>query len=359
MGKSATLKVYGDIGSDVTDVMVADFLDANQEAEDITVKINSFGGDVQTGWNIYDLLKTSGKKITTVGEGKVYSIATVIFLAGSEREMLPNSDGIIQMPRISNPEGTFQADDFRKLTTMMDQEEEKILNLYAQVTGKDIDLLKDYMKKETTLSAEDMVTMGFATKITEQYKAVAYFNLKSNKPIMNEKEVKTFGEKLDLLIAKVSGFSRISPKNQTFTDKEGKELTIEKESGAPAVGDKATPDGTFVMTDGKTITVVDGAITEVTEPAVDNAELDAANAKIAELQAKLDEAEAVKAEAEAAKVQASEKEAQATALIAELSALKNSWKPASRSQVNSTNKVGSVDLNRVSELREKTKSKTE
>ena len=337
----AVLKIYGDIGSDVTDVMVANFLDSNQAASNITVRVNSFGGDVQTGWNIYDLLKSSGKNIKTIGEGRVYSIATVIFLAGGEREMLPNSDGIIHMPRI---------------TEMMDQEEEKILNLYTQVTGKDKEILKDYMKKETALSAEDMVTMGFATKVTEQYKAVAYFNFKSN--IMDEKTVKTFGEKLDAIIAKVSNFSRLSTTDQTLTDKEGKELKLEKESGAPAVGDKCTPDGSYVMTDGKTITVLNGVITAISEKAEDKTELEIANEKIATLSAQLAEVETAKSEAlkakteaEAAKAETVAKETEAVTLINELKALKNSWKPEGRSHVNFTSgKVGQINIDKVKEL---------
>ena len=334
--------------------------DKNKEATSITVRINSFGGDVQTGWNIYDLLKTSGKKIKTVGEGCVYSIATVIFLAGSEREMLPNSDGVIHMPRITDPAGTFQADDFRKLTEMMDSEEEKILNLYTEVTGKDKETLRDYMKKETTLSAEDMVSMGFATKITEQYKAVAHFNFKTK--IMEEvKDVKTLGEKLDAILAKISNFSRLSTKDQTLTDKDGNELKLEKESGMPAVGDKCTPDGTFVMADGKTITVADGAITAIKEPTVDKTELELANEKIATLTAQLAEVETAKAnalkektEAEAAKAQTALKETEAVALITELKALKNSWKPEGRNHVNFTSgKVGEVNIDKVKELTSK------
>lgn len=349
----AVLKLYGDIGTDVTDVMVANFLDKNKEAQEVTVRINSFGGDVQTGWTIYDYLKTSGKKIKTVGEGKVHSIATVIFLAGDEREILPSSDSVIHMPRIQNPEGTFQADDFRFMTDFMDKEEEKILNLYTEVTGQDREELKVYMKEETMLSADDMIALGFATKKTEALKPAAYFNL--NKLKMDEKTVKTFGEKLDTIIAKMTGFSRISTKAQVITDADGKELTLEKESGSPAVGDKATPDGIFTLASGEKVTVADGVVSEVT-PAPES-ELDKANAKIAELEAKITAADALKAESETAKAEAETakeasltKETEAKALVTELSALKNSWKPEGRQGLNTKTKVGDVDLVRVKEL---------
>ena len=44
---------------------------------------------------------------------------------------------------------------------------------------------------------------------------------------------------------------------------DGQTLTVEREEGEPQVGDKATPDGTFVMPDGKTIVVENGVITDI------------------------------------------------------------------------------------------------
>jgi len=73
--ESAILKIYGDIGEsdsmlemfDITDdtisaKTVSDFLDENKSAEEIVVKINSRGGDVQEGWSIVDLLMNSERK---------------------------------------------------------------------------------------------------------------------------------------------------------------------------------------------------------------------------------------------------------------------------------------------------------
>ena len=44
---------------------------------------------------------------------------------------------------------------------------------------------------------------------------------------------------------------------------DGQTLTVEREEGDPQVGDKASPDGTFEMPDGKTIVVEDGVITDI------------------------------------------------------------------------------------------------
>jgi ATP-dependent Clp protease protease subunit len=362
----ATLKIYSVIGTDEnqfsSDHLIS-FLDSNKEATDLTIRIKSPGGSVREGWTIYDMLKQSGKNVKTIAEGELYSIATVIFLAGSEREIFPNADGLIHMPRIPNPEGDFQAADLREMAIYMDQEEAKIINLYAEVTGKDEATLREYMTKETMLSAQDMLTLGFATKITEPIKAVAYFNYKSNK--MEKDEVKTFGEKLDALGESIKAlFSRLPATDQTMTDKDGKEFKLEKESGAPAVGDKASPDGTFVMADGKTVVISSGAVTAVDDAVEDKTELEIANEKIADLTKQLDEekakivdAEKVKSDAVAAEASFKEKEAKAVALVTELTALKNTWRPDGRRKFSSVEKVGDVNLDAVREFIKNKKDK--
>lgn len=355
----ATLKIYSVIGVDEnqfsSDNLIS-FLDSNKEATDVTIRIKSPGGSVREGWTIHDLLKNSGKKVKTIAEGELYSIATVIFLAGEEREMFPNADGLIHMPRIPNPEGDFQAADLRDMAAYMDLEETKIINLYMAVTGKDESTLREYMTKETMLSADDMLMLGFATKIIEPLKAVAYFNYKSDK--MEKDEVKTFGEKLDVFGETLKAlFSRLPSKDQMMKDKDGKEFKLEKETGGPAVGDKATPDGTFVMADGKTIVIASGAVSEVKEPTTAKSELEIANEKIADLTTKLADAEKTKADTVAVEASLKEKETKATALVDQLTALKNTWKPEGRTKFSSVEKVGDVNLDQVREIIKNKKDK--
>jgi ATP-dependent Clp protease protease subunit len=376
----AILKIYGDIGEpdkmlemfDMTDdttssKIVSNFLDEHKEADSIVVKINSRGGDVQEGWAIHDLLVNSGKKIKTIGEGKVYSIATIIFLAGSEREMMKNADGLIHNPYI--PPYTladqYESDDLLKIAEGLQQEEAKILDFYAERTGTAKETLAEYMKEDTKLSSEDMLKLGFATKIIEPVKAYAYIKTKNNFQ-MTDADVKTFGQKIDTILEKIKNLSRIAPNDQTLKDKDGKELKLEKETGAPAVGDKASPDGTFVMADGKTIVISGGVISEIKDPIEDKTELELANNKIAELQEKLDAetAKVIAAEKEKTDLVAAEasfkaKEAEAVALCTELKSLKNAWRPEPRGKFNTLDKVGDVDLNKVRESLKTIQNKSE
>lgn len=364
----AVLKIFGDIGEanpmmdifggqeTISTKKVAEFLDENKDATQITVRINSRGGDVQEGWGIYDLLTTSGKKIKTIGESKIYSIATIIFLAGEEREIMKNADGLIHNPYI--PPYTladkYESDDLAKIAESLAQEEEKILNFYVERTGSPADKLAEYMKEDTMLSAEDMLNLGFATKIIEPIKAFAYLQIKNNLN-MTENEVKTFGEKLDAIIAKFANFSRLPSKALTVKDVDGKEFNIEKESGEPAVGDKASPDGTYTLDNGKKVVITDGVITDVVAT---DSELKAAQEKITELQAKITEMETLaseaKAEAEASIADAAKSKEEADKIVKELTALKNSWKPEGRNTRFSTDKVGGID---VAAVRENLKAK--
>jgi ATP-dependent protease ClpP protease subunit len=379
MESPAVLKIYGDIGEPdkmmemfgmtddtVSSKVVSDWLDEHQDAKEITVKINSRGGDVQEGWAIYDLLTNSGKKITTIGVGKVYSIATIIFLAGKDREMMKNADGLIHNPYIPpyTLAGAYGSDDLISIAESLKQEEKKILDFYVEKTGQPEDVLAGYMKEDTKLSAEDMVKLGFATKIIEPVVAFAY--IKPTKFFnMTPQEEKTFmdkvGEKITSALQAL-GLSRLPSKDQTLTSADGKELKLEKESGDPLVGDKCTPDGTFKMASGDTITVAGGVITKIEKAQVAKTDLELANEKIAELQSKLDEATtalAAKGDLEAEKLALKTKQDEVVALIADLQSMRNAWKPKARNNGGNADVVDGINLSRVQEVQAKLKNKSE
>ena len=124
------------------------------------------------------------------------------------------------------------------------------------------------------------------------------------------------------------------PVNMTMTDSTGATLTIEREAGDPAVGDKASPDGTFTMDDGKVITVSGGAITEITEE--DETEMDDLKAENEKLKAEIETLKGANetAAADLATQLAEAKQAviDAQALKAELSTLKSKYFPQGRQQ---------------------------
>ena len=106
------------------------FLDSlESDVTDIHVYINSGGGSVTEGWAIYDKLKASGKTVTTIGEGIVGSIATVIYMAGSVRKLHENSKFFIHNPYwMPNSQTPMESTDLIALGEDLKAEQTKILD---------------------------------------------------------------------------------------------------------------------------------------------------------------------------------------------------------------------------------------
>lgn len=134
----------------------------NVSAQNITVHINSNGGDVGEGLAIYNTLKNSGKSITTIDDGFACSAASVVFMAGSRRVM--NAASLLM---IHNPwtiaDGN--ADQFRKMADDLDTIAQASVNAYKERSNLDEDTIKSLMDAETWILPEQALEYGFATEI--------------------------------------------------------------------------------------------------------------------------------------------------------------------------------------------------
>jgi ATP-dependent protease ClpP protease subunit len=242
--------------------------------EEVEVHITSNGGSVSEGYAIHDILKASGKKITTLGEGYVRSIATVIFLAGSKRLISPNADFTIHNPFIDlSFTSGLEASDIAKIASDVQQQEDKLAQFYSDATGKPLDDIKAKMKVETTLSAQEVIDFGFATGKVEQTKALAFINNNTNTQIKMSQEIKKelTGLKaiVNTLVAKFKG----EIKAMTLTLKDGVEKAMTDSDAAIAVGQKVTKEdgtlfeaGDITLEDDTVITLdAEGVITAILE----------------------------------------------------------------------------------------------
>lgn len=298
------------------------FLD-NLEADvtDIHVYINSGGGSVVEGWAIYDKLKTSGKTITTIGEGMVGSIATIIYMAGTTRKLHENSKFFIHNPYWQPSESSpMEGDALINLGEDLKKEQQKILVFYANQTGTPIETIQPLMQKATDLTSVEAVNMGFATEIISssanyyKYELVAYVEPNkveqtNKKPKMeNKKSESWIARQLTKLAAKLNGVTlnmEMPVKTASgedailFIESETEDLTGKEAYLVDAEGNQTpAPDGEYTDADGKVIKVAGGVVTEVVAkseetPAAPTVE--ELNDKIAELEAKNAELEGIKA----------------------------------------------------------------
>ena len=138
--------------------------------EEIIVHIHSEGGDVTEGFAIHDFLKSQGKPITTIVEGMCASIATVPALAGDKRQMTANSTFFIH-----NPWGFVggEKEEIQRYANELEEIENKLSDFYAKFSSLSKEYILNFMKVETSFTAEEAVTNGFMTEVVGTIKAVA------------------------------------------------------------------------------------------------------------------------------------------------------------------------------------------
>lgn len=246
--------------------MFLDWMDPNDNR--IDVELHSCGGSCVEGYAIYDALRTSGKEISCKVVGQCASMATVILLAAPKerRTIYKHAEMLIHSPRYSADEmtGEFTSERLADMAVDLAAEHDKMLSLYVERTGTSREVLEAQMEQGDWFDAEKAVELGFVTAIVPETTAFAgklnLYNYKLNK--MEKKGTvaeafKRLGQALGVITPDAVGMVV-----KTAT---GEELEIEREDGEIQVGDKASPDGEFVMDDGRTIVIQDGVVVEIKE----------------------------------------------------------------------------------------------
>jgi ATP-dependent Clp protease protease subunit len=129
---------------------------------DITVWLNSPGGDVFAASQIYNMLMDYKGKVTVKIDGIAASAASVIAMAGSEVLMSP-----VSMMMIHNPMTIAFGDstEMGRAITMLDEVKESIINAYELKTGLARSELAKLMNEESWFNAKKAIELGFADAI--------------------------------------------------------------------------------------------------------------------------------------------------------------------------------------------------
>jgi len=129
---------------------------------DITVWINSPGGDVFAAAQIYNMLMDYKGNVTVKIDGLAASAASVIAMAGATVQMSP-----VAMMMIHNPATIAIGDssEMRKAIEMLDEVKESIMNAYEIKTGLSRSRISHLMNAESWFNAKKAVELGFADEI--------------------------------------------------------------------------------------------------------------------------------------------------------------------------------------------------
>ena|GEM_PF-573554 len=167
------LRIDGDIVSDdevwLYDFMGAEYTSKNSfkdqlkgyDGKDITVWIDSYGGDVFAATGIYNALMEHTGKITVKIDGKAMSAGSIIAMAGGEILMSPGSIMMIHNPMVGIS-GYYQSDELIDVSKYLDEVKESIINSYQLKTNRTRDQISKLLDEETYFSAKKAIKEGFA-----------------------------------------------------------------------------------------------------------------------------------------------------------------------------------------------------
>lgn len=131
----------------------------------ITVWINSPGGDCVAAAQIYNMLIDYKGDVTVKIDGIAASAASVIAMAGTKVMMSP-----VSMLMIHNPMTIAFGNkgEMEKAISMLDEVKESIINAYEIKTGLSRTKLSHLMDQETWMDANKAVELGFADDILKR-----------------------------------------------------------------------------------------------------------------------------------------------------------------------------------------------
>ena len=187
---------------DVTPQLFRDELNAGNG--DITVWINSPGGDCVAAAQIYNMLMNYKGNVTIKIDGIAASAASVIAMAGTKVIMSP-----VSMMMIHNPATAAFGDsaDMQKAIAMLDEVKESIINAYEIKTGLSRTKLSHLMDAETWMDANSAIEMGFADEIMQR-------NVSDNIEVPMVSLVFSQAAVTNSLMDKLSAKCRIQPKSE-------------------------------------------------------------------------------------------------------------------------------------------------
>ena len=170
--KTRTIMISGEINKDRADQFAREILVLDSESSDpIYVYINSPGGDVDSGFAIYDMIRFVSSPVTMIGMGLVASAAALIFLAvPSERRVaLPDSTYLIHQP-LSQLKGV--AIDVAIYADKIEALRHKLDAVIAEATGKTREEVEKDTERDCWLTAEEALDYGLLSKIVREKKEI-------------------------------------------------------------------------------------------------------------------------------------------------------------------------------------------
>lgn len=144
------------------------YLNRTSPNEEITLYINSPGGEVNSGLAVYDYMKMMQAPLRTVCVGTAASMGAILFLAGDKREMFPHSQVMIHDPAPSGGSmAGMKPNEMAEQLKSLKKVQKIICEMISETTGKPLKEVQAKTRKDSFFDAKEAIEFGLATTITE------------------------------------------------------------------------------------------------------------------------------------------------------------------------------------------------
>ncbi|MDD5589714.1 MAG: ATP-dependent Clp endopeptidase proteolytic subunit ClpP [Candidatus Portnoybacteria bacterium] len=167
--KERIIFIGSPINDNVANAVIAQllFLESQDQKKDITVYLNTPGGDVYSGLAIYDTMQYVKPDISTICVGLAASMGAVILAAGTKgkRYSLPNSQILIHQV-MGGAQG--QAVDVDIAARQIIKVKDKLNQILAKHTGQDMKTIEKDADRDFFMTAEEAKEYGVIDKIFKE-----------------------------------------------------------------------------------------------------------------------------------------------------------------------------------------------
>ncbi|WP_124112292.1 ATP-dependent Clp protease proteolytic subunit [Palleronia sp. THAF1] len=169
--KERIVFVNGPIHSGMSHLIVAQLLhlEAENPKKEISMYINSPGGEVTSGMSIYDTMQYIRPAVSTLVCGLAASMGSVLAVGGEkgQRFALPNAEFLVHQPS-GGAQGT--ASDILIRAKSIEDTRERMYRLYMKHTGQDYETVQKALDRDKWMTPEEAKEWGHVDEIVESRK---------------------------------------------------------------------------------------------------------------------------------------------------------------------------------------------
>ncbi|MEO0937148.1 MAG: ATP-dependent Clp protease proteolytic subunit [Pseudomonadota bacterium] len=166
--KERIIFINGPIHSGMSHLVVAQLLhlEAENPSKEISMYVNSPGGEVTAGMSIYDTMQYIRPKVSTLICGLAASMGSVIAVGGAPgmRFALPNAEIMVHQPS-GGMRGT--AEDILISARNIERTRERMYNLYVKHTGQDYETVREALDRDKWMTPDEAKEWGHLDEIVE------------------------------------------------------------------------------------------------------------------------------------------------------------------------------------------------